>query len=627
MAQEMLFGFCYMPQIIRVEDFSPYWVLDRWTQERTLDDLRIMRAIGTSCIRIHITPPVPGATAYDRLGDRRTVPVTGEKYLEMTDLIVKTAHDLGILVHFDIGSSLSEVSETSLDGWMLRYKGLVESYQFANENYSSFASDTATGRPVTFERYARLLSHARRLDPTAQFTVDMFTRQIEIARTNFPELYNNLDILNTHPYYCTDYRAWTEEWIGALVSVHSKDVPLPEDIPWLPEKITLLNFAGIADFGKDLWITETVATGDGVWSALVQDETEADSWRNGIRALVRCEQLKRIYYCWFTDKMHSVEAGVTQAGAVNYDGSPTPLTRAFQELAEAHAPVDSIIRRLQIGVDTVTLDTTTEETTIVLKLHNRSRRPVHGRASLELPAGLSGATEPFEFDLQPGEPLSRKAMLKVGALPETHNHVFLRVEAGGQVHYGWGMVVRPRALALSSEEVGLPNVEYRPDMAAVQDFLTQYGDSCAIVVGPGSGHWDVELGYRLKIIIGSLRGRSVPIKTWFMIPEVWDRPLIIVGRPTLNFIAQLVELALPVEHKAETLGPGEGFVQVVERPLGEAVGKWNTSLREKLVGFHKCPAALYIAGGDEEGTKKATYDLIKRLWHPQGETGPKAWWV
>ena len=143
MASEMLFGFCYMPQIIRVEDFSPYWVHDRWTKERTLADLKIMRAIGSSCIRVHITPPVPGATSYDRLGDRRTVPITGEKYLELYDLIVQTAHDLGMAIHFDIGSSISEVSEASLDGWIPRYRELVSSYQFGNENYDAFETDHA----------------------------------------------------------------------------------------------------------------------------------------------------------------------------------------------------------------------------------------------------------------------------------------------------------------------------------------------------------------------------------------------------------------------------------------------------------------------------------------------------
>jgi hypothetical protein len=68
-------------------------------------------------------------------------------------------------------------------------------------------------------------------------------------------------------------------------------------------------------------------------------------------------------------------------------------------------------------------------------------------------------------------------------------------------------------------------------------------------------------------------------------------------------------------------------VQRIERPLGEPVGSWNTELRGKLVGFHECPAALYIAGGDDAGTKAATYDLIKRLWHPEGTPGPKAHWL
>jgi hypothetical protein len=65
----------------------------------------------------------------------------------------------------------------------------------------------------------------------------------------------------------------------------------------------------------------------------------------------------------------------------------------------------------------------------------------------------------------------------------------------------------------------------------------------------------------------------------------------------------------------------------IERPLGEAIGAWSTEMRGKLVGFPDCPAALYLAGGDDAGTRAATYDLIGRLWHPQGSTGPKVHWL
>jgi hypothetical protein len=628
MAKEMLFGFVYMPQALRVEDFSPYWVLDRWTKERMLADLKIMRAIGSSCIRIHITPPVPGAISYDRLNDRRTIPITGEKYLEMYDLMVRTVHDLGMHIHFDIGSSFSEVSEASLDGWMKRYKGLVESYQFANENYGVFESDMQEGTTSNLERFQRLLNYARRLDPDARFTADIYAEQIAFIRDRFPDLYHGLDVLNTHPYYCADDRGFQDEWVDALVAVHTPHSPWPANLPWQPDKVFMQHLVGVADFGKELWITEIAAQGDGAWSSLVPEDLKASGWRKVVQGLAQCEQLSRIYYCWLTDKMHTMEAGVTQIGAVNYDGSPTPLTHAFQEMAEAHAPADSLIRRLQIHVDTFTVQPGARTVTLGLSVHNRSTAAISGHARLELPPGLSGDCSPFEFSLQPGQEVSRQATLQAGTLPEPHNHVFLHVEAGGQVHYGWGMVSDPRPLSLSGEEPGLPGVRYVPDLAAVQEFLTRYGNECAIVVGPGTRHWDTELGYRLKIVIGLLRDRIVPIKTAFRLADVWDRPLIIVGRPTLNYCAQLVELGLPVERRASALGAGESFAQVVERPLGEEVGNWDTSQREMLLGFHKCPAALYVAGQDDEGTKRATYDLIRRLWHPRdGTFGPKAHWL
>ncbi len=628
MAREMLFGFCYMPQALRVEDFSPYWVLDRWTPERMLADLKIMRAIGSSCIRIHITPPVPGAISYDRLSNRRQVPITGEKYLEMYDLMVRTVHDMGMAIHFDIGSSFSEVSEASLDGWMTRYGSMVESYQFANENYSVFESDMREGKSEGFERFQRLLGHARRLAPQAKFTADIYTEQIAYIRDRFPRIYEGLEILNTHPYYCADERGWTDEWVQALVATHSPNTPWPvESIPWDPTRVFMQHFAGLADFGKEIWITEIVAQGDGVWSSLVPEDVKASGWRKVVGGLARCDQVTRVYYCWLTDKMHTMEAGITQIGATNYDGSPTPLTRAFEELAEAHAPQDSIIRRLQIGVETVTVTPGAAVVKVGLTLCNCSAEAIAGKAQLELPTGLRGDETPFAFSLRPSERLERAVTLQVDTLPEPHNHVFLRVEALGQVHYGWGMVCDPRPLALDVAAEGLPGVEYRPGLAAVQDFLTRYGDECAIVVGPGTGHWDTELGYRLKIILSMLRDRIVPIKTAFMLHQVWDRPLIVVGRPTLNYCAQLMELTMPAEERAAALGPGEGFVRLIEKPLGEPIGRWESSPREKLLGFHKCPAALYIAGGDDEGTKKAAYDLIRRLWHPAGSAGPKAWWL
>jgi hypothetical protein len=633
MAREMLFGFCYMPQVLRVEDFSPYWVLDRWTKERTLADLKIMRAIGASCVRIHITPPVPGATAYDRLANRRQVPINGEKYLEMYDLIVQTLSEMGMAIHFDIGSSFSEVSEASLDGWMRRYKGRVGSYQFANENYSVFESDMQEGSAANFERFARLLAYARQIDPHVKFTGDIFPEQLAYMRERYPRLYDSLEILNTHPYYIADDRGWTDEWIAALVATHSRSAAWPAGVPWQPESIFMERFAGIADFGKELWVTEIAAQADGFWSALVPDETRAVGWRKIAQGLASCPQVTRVYYCWLTDKMHTMEAGVTQIGAVSYDGAVTQLTHAYRDMAEAYAPAGSIIGRLRIDVDTVRTSAGESALTLGLGIRNcevrsAGRQPISGRAQLELPAGLSGDTAPFAFTLQPGERLERQVVLQVGDLPEPHNHVFLRVEADGQMHYGWGMVCDPGPLVLAGDEQALPGVTYWPDLATVQDFLARYGDECAIVVGPGSGHWDTELAYRLKIILEMLRDHPVPLKTAFRLPDVWDRPLIVVGRPALNFCAQLMEFTLPADRRAAALPAGQGFVQVVERPLGEPYGTtWDTSLREKLLGFHRSPAALYLAGGDDAGTQAAAYDLIRRLWRPSGSPGPKAHWL
>ena len=398
-------------------------------------------------------------------------------------------------------------------------------------------------------------------------------------------------------------------------------------LPWRPDTIFMQRFAGVADFGKELWVTEIVATGDGVWSSLVPEAVKANGWRQAVDALAACAQVTRLYYCWFTDKMHTMEAGVTQLGVVRYDGAPRELTTAFHETAMAHAPAASLIHRLHIAVAETTITSTDTVASLTFRLHNRGEEPLIGRASLELPPGLTADWASFAFELVPGQTIGHTFPLRVGALREAANHVFLRVEAAGQVHYGWGVVNCPQPLALDAKGPGIPHVSYLPDLEAVQDFLVHYGDQCAIVVGPGTGHWDVELGYRIKIILESLRGHSVPIVTWFMLPEVWDRPLIIVGRPTFNYCAQLVELALSAERRADGQGPRAGFVQRIDRPLGESIGSWNSELRGKMIGFHACPAALYIAGGDDAGSKAAAYDLIGRLWHPPAVPVPKAHWL
>jgi hypothetical protein len=627
MANEMLFGFVYIPQASRIEDFSPYWVHDRWTEQRMVEDFKIMRAIGSSILRIHITPPVPGATAYDRLFDRRTVPITGEKYLRMYDLMVATARDLGLAIHFDIGSSFSEVSETSLDGWMGRYKGKVESWQFANENWSVFESDQAEGSTTNVDRLERLLKYARRLDPKAQFTADLFPEQIRQIHSRHPALYGNLDILNTHAYYCADYRGWTEPYLRELAAVHTKNAVRPADVPWMPDAVFMQKFSGVADFDKEIWVTEIVASGDGAWSSLVCEAAKADGWRKAVEALSGCGQVTRLYYCWLNDKMHTMEAGITQIGAVRYDGSPSELTRAFKETAEKHAPASSLIHRLSIDLSAPDVSPSDRTVRLGIRLANRGKGALRGRASLELPRGISASLEPFDFELAPGKTLDRTVSLGLDSLPETANHVFLRVEADGQVHCGWAVVRCPHPLVLDQHEAGVPNVSCVPDMAAVQEFLSAHGDDCAIIVGPGTGHWDVECGYRIKIILESIRGRTVPLKTWFMLSEVWDRPLIIVGRPALNYVAQLVELGLPAERHADALAPGHGFVQAIPYPIGSPIGAWGMGMINRLVGFHGCPAALYVAGGDDAGTKAACWDLIRRLWHPPVETVPKATWL
>ena len=278
--RRLRFGFCYFPQVTRVEDFYPFWVIDDWHEDGVRNDFGIMKALGCDCIRIHITPPVPGAICYDRwnVADRRVVPITGEKYTRMLDLEVALAVEKGFSIHFDIGSAFDEITEESVVGWVSRYKDVVESYQFANENYFRFAADHSR-----LERLERFCALGKQIDPQARFTTDLTAEEVRIIQRDFPKLFDLLDPIVTHGWFFSDQRGWSGDALNQLIASHSgKAVPDRSELPdflLTKEEELLYHFEGITAFEKSIWITEMVGGSNGPFGAFAPDEQQASDWQ------------------------------------------------------------------------------------------------------------------------------------------------------------------------------------------------------------------------------------------------------------------------------------------------------------------------------------------------------------
>ena len=78
------------------------------------------------------------------------------------------------------------------------------------------------------------------------------------------------------------------------------------------------------------------------------------------------------------------------------------------------------------------------------------------------------------------------------------------------------MIARPGRVEIDGSPAILPElssrVSYAQGIDAVQEFLDVYADHCAIVTGPALGS-DTECGYRLKIVLESIRCTEIPLRS------------------------------------------------------------------------------------------------------------------
>ena len=622
----ILFGTVYLPQITCVEDFSPYWTTDNWTGTRMVTDLRIMKAIGCSSVRFHLYPAIPGK--FDFPG------VAPDKFLPMMDLAVETAQDLGLHVHLDLLQEENEQGEEAIRSYVSRYRGRIDSYQIGNERWD-LPSD-----PERVNWLQRVLELVHSLDPNATVSADILVPEWMRIRKEMPELYDQLDIGYLHYYPVTDYRGWNDVYLADLLdhicnptgresvtelarSLSPKDLKDFGDHDAKSESYDHPFYAGSwAWLDKEVWITEISSHGYWRWGSLVAEDKRASDWEKVVDAVAGSKNaVTRIYHHCFRNKMSWREFGRDQSGLVHYDGSPRPATWAYKKMATKYAPAHSPLRALACDIERVAVPDGGRTVDLKIKLTNKTSADLRGEVALEVPDKATAEEGGLAFSLQPKGSKTWKTRLDVTGLPWGSNHIFARVNIPQGLVYGWGVVSKRTRVRLDTSptldpELS-PHVRCVQGIKAVQTFLDEYGDQCAIVTGRALGN-DGEMGYRLKIVLEAMRCIEVPVRPSILASEVLNRPLIVVGSPEFNLISRVVEMKLPEDQHVCRANPGagKGLINVVDAPFGDMSIDGRNSPQSEAVGyfFGACPAALYIAGSDDEGTKAAAYDLILRIW-------------
>lgn len=621
----ILFGVNYLPHATCNEDFSPYWKTDNWTEKRMVTDMKIIKAIGCSCVRFHIMPALPIIT--------ESSGISAEKYLRMIDLGVQTAQDLGLKFHLDLDTDPGIDSEKVVRYCMSRYKGKIESYQTGNERWDF------PQKPDTLKWLEQMVALAHSVDSKAKVSTDMLATDWTSIRDNQPDLYKMLDFATVHYYPVTDYHGWNQLYIDDLVDYLSNPTgrKSAETIPYR-DKVKLKDF-GVYDakaksfdhdlyvgsFGsidKDIWISEIASHGYWRWGNLTPEDKRAEDWKRVVDAVAGAKnRVTRIYHHCFRDKMSWREFGQGQSGIVYYDGAPRAATMAFKEMAEKYAPADSAMRDIDCTIQALDgFDYLDGRIAYGVFLTNKTSTTLKGKAVLELPDGLTADATSFEFTLSPKKSERWTVVIDTNKAHWGNNHCFVRVTVPHGFVYGWWVIPKPKTVEVDKtaklDDKPSP-VRYVQGMDAVQEFFAKYGDDCAIVTGRCVG-MEMEMAYRLKSVLQAERCHEIPMRSSILAQEVLNRPLIVIGSPTYNQIARAIEMGLPEDQRitAANPGAGKGVINVVQAPFGALDVNARFSPQCEFLGYYfgGCTAALYIAGPDDEGTRAAAYDLILRIW-------------
>jgi len=623
--RSFLFGVNYVGYVHCVEDFSPYWSVDNWTPKRLVNDLKIMRAIGCLDVRFHV---YPGMTS-------KTWPSepSGERLVSMLDLAVDTAKDLGMLFHLDMTWDDTYARE-SLAFFLKRYRGRIQTYQIGNEQYQW------PSEPGRLEWLQGLLELAHSLDPKAKVSADLLVPDWVNIRKNMPELYKQLDLNLAHYYPVTDYRGWNDIYIEDLLD-HLGNPTGRKSVAEISEELYPKILKEFGEYeaksesydhplyegswgwlDKELWLSETGSYGYAMYGNVVPEPKRATDWEKVVDAIANAKnRVTRISHYCFRDKISWRGWGEIQSGIVYYDGAPRAATFAFKKMAVKYAPPGHAMKVVDCEIERVAVPEGVSTVELKVKLINKTNAVLNGEAVLELPNNALTKKPHLDFSLAPKQSKVWKTQVDVSRMTWGNNHAFARVKVPQGLIYGWGIIAKPKRMQMDTTPMLNPElsakVTYVQGFDAVQEFLDKYGDDCSIQIGPCLGG-DSEMGYRLKLVLQAMRCREVPLKPNVLAIEALNRPIIVIGTPEYNIIARTVEIGLPPEQRVTSTnpGPGKGVIMVIKEPLGQRDIGGRGSRQALQVGYHfgGCPAALYLAGADDEGTQAAVYDLILRIW-------------
>ncbi|MDO8683672.1 MAG: hypothetical protein Q7N50_09345, partial [Armatimonadota bacterium] len=474
------------------------------------------------------------------------------------------------------------------------------------------------------------------IDPKAKVSADILVPDWVKIRDQMPVLYKGLDVGLAHYYPMTDYRGWNDLYISDLVDHLSNPTGRESTAMKTYESKKQLKDFGEYDakslsfdhpwyagswgwLDKEVWVTEISSHGYWRWGNLTPENKRAADWQKVVDAIAGAKnRVTRIYHHCFRDKMNSREFGMGQSGIVYYDGSPRPATLAFRKMAVKYSPAKSPLRILSCDIKRSAVNPNSNIANVTITLANKTAKPIRGEAVLELPKGASADAAKLNFSIPPMKSETWIAKIDAANMKWGNNHVFAKVKIPQGLAYGWGIIAKPKRLELNPAPGNTSEgVRYAQGIEAVQEFFDKYGDDCAIITGPCLGD-DAEMGYRLKIVMQSMRCGEIPVRPSILAAEVLNRPIIVIGTSEYNLISKTIEMALPEDQKITMANPGKGrgIISVIKQPFGEAQEEGRFSRQSTQIGYYfgSCPAALYIAGTDDAGTRAAVYDLIRRIW-------------
>ncbi|MDT8390072.1 MAG: hypothetical protein RRC34_06145 [Lentisphaeria bacterium] len=586
--RSILTGVNYIPQVGMIEDFSPLWIMDRWTKERMEEDFRIMSSLGMSIVRFHISPSQTDKVEYPGLKPG--------KYIEMMDAAVEFQETYGITILFDIGSFFEGLTEDIVRLYVSRYKGRIRYYQMGNEIYEE------TSDADNFRHMVELIRLARSIDPDARFSSDVKSVDLYRYRETFPDDVAELDFHPIHFYCPVDHHGWDDVSLDVFRRFCSEggEVEYPEGY----HKIHWCRGMGFGDLDKPRWVTEACGQGYFRWGNVTPPRVMAEGWKK-MMEVSRVENGPEVvlHHC-FRDKMSWREFGIGQSGVVALDGAPKEIAETFKEESLRSMPDTDPRKHVRISLSNCTPSKAT------IAIENRNMVSIEGsvcvvvgdHASKDVPLKLEKhASRTLELDLDP-------LCLKNG-----RNNVFVRLKMKNETLWGYGTVTREYDVEL--EKIApFEGVVYPDGLEKIEAFLVRYGKNLPVITGPFTGD-ECEPGYRLKCVLDHLFGGDCRVTGSMDCVEATRQPFAIIGTEAFNPLLQLMKESMASDRQPEALfGQGaKGFVQIVPLPFGNN----RNGHPQRSIGIRQpleVPEVLYIGGVDLEGLKMAAYDLIRRIW-------------